>query len=83
MSRVFAPGLIAGDEDQVCGSAHCVIGPYWYKKLGIPRGHEIVARQVSKRGGELKLLWKADENVLGLRGATKIVAKGELEFNVG
>ena len=78
---MFAPGFVPGDEDQVCGSAHCVIGPYWYKKLGISRGHEIIARQVSPRRGELKLLWEADENVLRLKGVTKIFAKGELEVN--
>lgn len=35
VSRFFAPG--AGiDEDPVTGSAHCCLGPFWSKRLGIP-----------------------------------------------
>jgi len=75
VSRMFA---VPGDEDHVCGSAHGVITPYWYNKLGIPRGCEIEARQVSRRGGQLKLLWEADRNILRLKGVGTILAKGEL-----
>jgi predicted PhzF superfamily epimerase YddE/YHI9 len=49
VSRFFAPN--AGiDEDPVTGSAHCVLTPYWAKRLGRTR---LTARQVSARGGEL------------------------------
>jgi PhzF family phenazine biosynthesis protein len=49
VSRYFAPG--AGiPEDPVTGSAHCVLIPYWSKRLG---KHKLYARQISKRGGEL------------------------------
>ncbi len=49
VSRFFAPS--AGiDEDPVTGSAHCVLVPYWAKRLGKEVLH---ARQVSARGGEL------------------------------
>ncbi|MDX9912225.1 MAG: PhzF family phenazine biosynthesis protein [Phycisphaerales bacterium] len=49
VSRFFAPA--AGvDEDPVTGSAHCVLAPYWAKRLG--KKH-LTAHQVSKRGGEL------------------------------
>lgn len=49
VSRFFAPG--AGiDEDPVTGSAHCVLVPYWAKRLG---KNELFARQVSSRGGKL------------------------------
>ena len=49
VSRFFAPA--AGiDEDPVTGSAHCILTPYWAKRLGKP---EVFARQVSARGGEL------------------------------
>ncbi len=49
VSRYFAPG--AGiPEDPVTGSAHCVLTPYWAKRLGKSK---MQARQVSARGGEL------------------------------
>ena len=49
VSRFFAPHL-GIQEDPVTGSAHCVLVPYWAKRLGKKRLH---ALQVSKRGGEL------------------------------
>ncbi|MBK1664863.1 phenazine biosynthesis protein [Rhodospirillum rubrum] len=48
-SRVFAPG-VGIDEDPVTGSAHCVLTPFWAKRLGRPR---LLAHQVSPRGGRL------------------------------
>lgn len=49
--RVFVPK--AGiDEDPVTGSAHCALIPLWTAKTGET---EMVSRQVSKRGGLLKL----------------------------
>lgn len=51
VSRFFAPR--AGiDEDPVTGSAHCSLTPYWADRLGRDR---LRARQVSARGGELRL----------------------------
>ena len=49
VSRFFAPahGI---DEDPVTGSAHCVLAPYWGKRLGKER---LEARQISRRGGAL------------------------------
>lgn len=49
VSRFFAP-RIGIAEDPVTGSAHCVLVPYWARRLSKGRLH---ARQVSKRGGEL------------------------------
>ena len=49
VSRFFAPRK-GVPEDPVTGSAHCVLGPYWSKKLNKA---EMVAYQVSKRGGVL------------------------------
>jgi PhzF family phenazine biosynthesis protein len=49
VSRFFAP-QVGIPEDPVTGSAHCVLIPYWARRLGKKRLH---ARQVSKRGGEL------------------------------
>lgn len=49
VSRFFAPR--AGiDEDPVTGSSHCTLIPYWSEKSA--KKH-LVARQISKRGGEL------------------------------
>ncbi|MBR9972160.1 PhzF family phenazine biosynthesis protein [Magnetospirillum sulfuroxidans] len=50
VSRFFAPrkGVI---EDPVTGSAHCVLTPFWAKRLG---QDAMVARQLSARGG---ILW--------------------------
>jgi predicted PhzF superfamily epimerase YddE/YHI9 len=49
VSRFFAPK--AGiDEDPVTGSAHCGLIPYWAERLGKT---EMLAHQVSARGGEL------------------------------
>ena len=49
VSRYFAAwhGI---PEDPVTGSAHCTLTPYWAARLG--KGN-LVARQISKRGGEL------------------------------
>jgi predicted PhzF superfamily epimerase YddE/YHI9 len=49
VSRCFFP-RIGIPEDPVTGSAHCVLVPYWSKRLGRTR---LRARQVSARGGEL------------------------------
>jgi PhzF family phenazine biosynthesis protein len=49
VSRFFAP-RVGIPEDPVTGSAHCTLVPYWSSRLG---KKELVAHQVSQRGGEL------------------------------
>ncbi len=49
VSRFFAPQL-GIDEDPVTGSAHCILTPFWARRLGKQR---LTAQQVSKRGGDL------------------------------
>jgi PhzF family phenazine biosynthesis protein len=49
VSRYFAP-RVGVPEDPVTGSVHCALIPYWSKRLG---KHELRARQISARGGEL------------------------------
>ncbi len=49
VSRFFAPSS-GVPEDPVTGSAHCTLVPYWSWMLG---KKELVAHQVSHRGGEL------------------------------
>ncbi|MEN9225919.1 MAG: PhzF family phenazine biosynthesis protein [Thermostichus sp. HHBFW_bins_43] len=49
VSRFFAPQL-GIPEDPVTGSAHCLLIPYWARRLG---KSELTAHQVSARRGEL------------------------------
>ena len=74
VSRYFAPkhGI---PEDPVTGSAHCVLTPYWAKRLGKAR---LTARQVSARGGELECedrgdrVWIAGQAVKYLEGIIEV-----------
>jgi PhzF family phenazine biosynthesis protein len=72
VTRFFAPRL-GIDEDPVCGSAHCCLAPYWASRLG---KNELKARQVSKRGGVLRLRINGDRVILGGQAVT--VWRGEL-----
>jgi PhzF family phenazine biosynthesis protein len=49
-SRYFAPAK-GINEDPVTGAAHCMLVPYWSKRLG---KMEFRAWQASKRGGEVR-----------------------------
>lgn len=72
ISRFFAPN--AGvDEDPVTGSAHCVLAPYWAKKLG---REELAGYQASRRGGTVRVRAAGDRVHLGGRAVT--VLRGEL-----
>ncbi len=72
VSRFFGPG-VGIDEDPVTGSAHCVLGPYWAKKLGQT---ELVGHQVSKRGGIVGVEVLGDR--VNLFGEAVLVFKGQL-----
>ena len=51
VSRFFAPSVDSqAPEDPVTGSTHCNLIPFWSARLG---KNELVARQLSKRGGTL------------------------------
>ena len=56
VSRFFAPSL-GIPEDPVTGSAHCTLTPYWSERLG---RNDMVARQISPRGGNLQCSLKGD-----------------------
>jgi PhzF family phenazine biosynthesis protein len=72
VSRFFAPA--AGvDEDPVTGSAHCFSGPYWAQRLGKT---DLVAEQLSRRGGRLDLRVR-DERV-ELAGKAVTTVRGQL-----
>jgi len=74
VSRFFAPGS-GIDEDPVTGSAHCCLGPYWQERLGKA---EFVARQISARGGTVRVRVENDRVHLG--GQALTILRGELLF---
>jgi PhzF family phenazine biosynthesis protein len=72
VSRFFAPA--AGvDEDPVTGSAHCCLAPFWSQRLG---KSELLGRQLSARGGVVKVQPRGDRVLLGGQAVT--VLRGEL-----
>jgi predicted PhzF superfamily epimerase YddE/YHI9 len=74
VSRFFAPR--AGiPEDPVTGSAHCILVPYWGKRLGKKK---LTARQVSPRGGELFCEEAGERVKIGGRAVTYMT--GEIDI---
>lgn len=73
VSRFFVPkhGL---DEDQVTGSAHCNLIPFWAERLGKT---QMFARQLSPRGGELFCELRGDR--VGIGGHAVTYLTGEIE----
>lgn len=72
VSRFFTPGASVF-EDPVTGSAHCSLIPYWSEKLG---KEEMMAKQVSERGGTLYCR-NQDDRVL-ISGAARTYLIGKL-----
>ncbi len=72
ISRFFAP-WVGVKEDPVTGSAHTVLGPYWYGILGKTRFR---AYQASPRGGEM--LVELEGKSVFLTGKAVTVFEGEL-----
>ncbi|HEX7588556.1 MAG TPA: PhzF family phenazine biosynthesis protein [Anaerolineae bacterium] len=72
VSRYFAP-WIGIDEDPVTGSAHCYLATFWSSKLG---KCAFKARQISARGGVLRVRLDGDRVHLGGQAVT--VLRGEL-----
>lgn len=70
--RFFAPAL-GIDEDPVTGSAYTAAGPYWAERLDQP---ELSARQISSRGGDLRLTVR--KNRILIEGRCVEVLAGEL-----
>ena len=60
VSRFFGPKAGVA-EDAVTGSAHCTLVPFWAKRLG---WSELVAHQVSARGGELHCELRGDRVIM-------------------
>jgi len=72
VSRFFAPraGVF---EDPVTGSAHCVLTPYWARRLG---KNELRARQISHRVGELTCT--QDGERVRIAGGAVLYLEGEI-----
>ena len=73
--RVFAPGS-GIDEDPVTGSAYTALAPYWARALNKT---ELVARQLSARGGEVQCAL-AGERIL-IKGRARLIITGEFEIS--
>jgi PhzF family phenazine biosynthesis protein len=71
-SRFFAP-RVGVDEDPVCGSAHCCLGPYWGEKLGKT---ELTGHPRSRRGGCVGM--RVEGPRVFLIGHAVTVMRGEL-----
>ncbi|MGD8826876.1 MAG: PhzF family phenazine biosynthesis protein [Myxococcales bacterium] len=72
VSRFFAPRF-GIDEDPVTGSAHCALTPLWSARLG---KQQLVARQLSARGGELEVELLGER--VKLRGTCVTTLRGNL-----
>jgi len=72
VSRFFGPKL-GIPEDPVTGGAHCSLIPYWSKRLA---KKNLIARQLSARGGELYCEQRGDRVQIGGRAITYL--RGEL-----
>jgi PhzF family phenazine biosynthesis protein len=73
VSRFFAP-KVGIPEDPVTGSAHCILGPYWRKRLG---RDSFRAYQASQRGGEVAV--EVEGARVSLGGQAVITMRGNLE----
>lgn len=82
VSRMFAPTMLLEGEDPVCGTAHCVLTPYWCEKRGIPPGQEVNAKQLSARGGHIRAVWDNVNERVKLRGQAAIFATGQFETGI-
>jgi len=73
VSRFFAPN-VGIFEDPVTGSTHTTLVPYWARRLGTP---DLVARQLSARGGTLYCRLAADR--VEIAGHAVLYLHGDIE----
>jgi PhzF family phenazine biosynthesis protein len=71
VSRFFGPA-VGVDEDPVTGSAHCTLGPWWAERLG---KRELEGRQVSERGGTVRIHCRRDRVSLSGRAVTIVAGR--------
>ena len=75
VSRYFAPSM-GIDEDPVTGSIHCALAPFWAERLG---RDQLSARQLSRRGGELRCRLAGDR--VRIAGRVIPYMTGEIELD--
>ena len=75
VSRFFAPAF-GIPEDPVTGSAHTTLTPYWAHRLN---KNDLIARQVSPRGGYLKC--KNENDRVLISGQAVLYMKAEIEVS--
>lgn len=71
VSRFFVPSY-GINEDPVTGSAHCVLVPFWSRRL---KKSELFAFQASARGGELRLRLDGERVKIGGQATTVLTAQ--------
>ncbi len=71
VSRCFFPA-IGVDEDPVTGSAHCELTPYWAARL---ERTELLARQLSPRGGTVRCRLDGDRVYLWGKGVDYLIGE--------
>jgi PhzF family phenazine biosynthesis protein len=76
VSRAFFPKLKIS-EDPVTGSLHCSLIPYWAKRL---EKEELVARQLSSRGGTLYC--KHEDSRVKIAGRAVLYSVAELNIGI-
>jgi len=74
ISRYFAPAKGIA-EDPVTGAAHCMLAPYWAKRLD---KSEFRAMQASRRGGEIACRLAGDR--VELEGSCVFYLEGAVEL---
>lgn len=74
ISRYFAPAK-GIPEDPVTGAAHCMLAPYWAKRLS---KDAFRAYQASRRGGEILCRLAGDR--VELEGSCVFYLEGEVEI---
>jgi predicted PhzF superfamily epimerase YddE/YHI9 len=72
VSRFFGPA-VGIPEDPVTGSAHCMLAPYWEKRLG---KSEMTGFQCSPRGGTVRMRVSGERVILGGQAVT--ISVGEI-----
>lgn len=74
VSRYFAP-KVGIPEDPVCGSAHCRLTPLWAERCC---KDVLWARQISARGGILRVTYDKSRGRVTLTAQAKTILKGTL-----
>jgi predicted PhzF superfamily epimerase YddE/YHI9 len=83
----YVPGWLTNfATDHVCGSAHCLLVPYWAQKRldssaasgSVTLETPMKVLQVSPRGGTLFVSWDTKERVVKIGGEVAVWGRGEV-----